>query len=156
MCKANHVLYLCQRFLDSNLNTKLEFIKTSCANTVNVPSILNICKFELCRKCKKKQNTLIHSDTSSDIQAIALHSVCDETHEPVRSPAVTLWPAHAPADTLSVHISSSQVNYTPFAQCYYLLVRSRWPINNTTVISYARSSFVAANTALFRNLQAIC
>ncbi|XP_013194101.2 uncharacterized protein LOC106137743 [Amyelois transitella] len=111
MCYNDHALYSCPKFLDANIDTKLHFIATNklCENCLRSGHTLETCKFGPCRKCNRKHNTLIHSDTSNDAQVMTLHSNCNN-REPRDVPTAPATPA-VPAVDVPMHRSSTaQVN----------------------------------------------
>ncbi|KAL0821094.1 hypothetical protein ABMA28_005724 [Loxostege sticticalis] len=108
MCNANHPLYSCERFLDSDLNSKLKLISKHklCENCLRSGHSLGTCKFGPCRKCNKKHNTLIHNDSSDTDQAVSLHSFDTAASTGCTPPAAS----PPPADTIPLQIPFSQVN----------------------------------------------
>lgn len=63
-CNANHPLYLCEKFINLDLNSKLSFIKRNslCINCLRAGHSVAKCRFGSCKKCDKKHNTIIHND----------------------------------------------------------------------------------------------
>ncbi|XP_045764365.1 uncharacterized protein LOC123866731 [Maniola jurtina] len=63
MCNGAHQLYACSQFIDSNLESKLKFLRDRklCENCMKSSShTAEFCKFGGCRRCFKKHNSLIH------------------------------------------------------------------------------------------------
>lgn len=73
-CKEFHPLYSCQKYLDSDLESKLKLIRDNklCENCLRVGHTPVDCKFGSCRKCDRKHNSTIHSDNTNN--SVALHS----------------------------------------------------------------------------------
>ncbi|XP_059046626.1 uncharacterized protein LOC131842124 [Achroia grisella] len=111
MCNADHPLYSCQRFLDTDLDTKLQFISDNklCENCLRLGHSVDVCRFGPCRKCTKKHNTLIHNDATDHTQVISMHSVNIAVSNPGAAHAspATIPP---PADSIPRQMSYSQVN----------------------------------------------
>ncbi|XP_069363471.1 uncharacterized protein [Maniola hyperantus] len=63
MCNGLHQLYACSQFINSNLESKLKFLRDRklCENCMkNSSHTAEFCKFGGCRRCFKKHNSLIH------------------------------------------------------------------------------------------------
>jgi hypothetical protein len=106
VCNGKHPIYSCQKFLDLNLDSKLNLIakyKLS-KNCLRPGHTVYDCRFGPCRRCNKKHNSIIHSDepnTSSSAVSLSANQV-----EPTDSPS-------------AAHNSGSQllVASTPLASC---------------------------------------
>ncbi|KOB65898.1 Gag-pol polyprotein [Operophtera brumata] len=64
LCKDNHPLYACQRFLGSSLESRLKIVRENslCENCLRAGHSVNECRFGPCRKCDQKHNSLIHQN----------------------------------------------------------------------------------------------
>lgn len=72
MCKGNHSLYACDKFLALTLNEKYDFVveKKLCENCLRMNHQAKECYFGPCRKCNKKHNSLLHGTSSRQDSAL--------------------------------------------------------------------------------------
>ncbi|XP_062531657.1 uncharacterized protein LOC134201239 isoform X1 [Bombyx mori] len=113
-CNANHPLYSCNKFIESDLESKLKLIRVHnlCKNCLRSGHTLNNCRFGPCRKCDKKHNSLIHNDNSAS--DISFHTTTstegDKITDDVRAPRVPA-PATPAActDSLRIQVNKSHM-----------------------------------------------
>ncbi|XP_052755676.1 uncharacterized protein LOC128201782 [Galleria mellonella] len=107
MCNADHPLYSCQTFLDTNLDAKLQFITANklCENCLRPGHSVSMCKFGPCRLCFKKHNTLIHNNVTDRVAVVSMHLADNETPGSSQMTPATVAP---PAQSIPAQIHSSR------------------------------------------------
>lgn len=92
-CTGMHPLYSCKKFLDSDLESKLNLIRENklCENCLRSGHAPDTCRFGPCRKCNQKHNSLIHNDNNNS--SVVFHSSV-----PAEKPATTAGAAQASSD----------------------------------------------------------
>ena len=66
MCKSNHSLYTCSKFINLPIQDRINFVHTNniCKNCLRTGHGVKDCKFGPCRLCHvEKHNSLIHVDS---------------------------------------------------------------------------------------------
>lgn len=79
MCKMNHPLYSCIKFLNVDYDSKLRLIKDNnlCENCLRTGHTVEACMFGPCRKCNRKHNSIIHPPSTEYVRPPAPASVPD-------------------------------------------------------------------------------
>lgn len=111
-CNAKHSLYSCQKFIESDLESKLKFVREQnlCANCLRSGHTIETCKFGTCRKCNLKHNSLLHNDNANTIaySSLTAHTLT-KSERSGASPSASSA-ASSPATACSSDILPIQVN----------------------------------------------
>ncbi|XP_050554512.1 uncharacterized protein LOC126911949 [Spodoptera frugiperda] len=107
-CNANHRIYKCKKFIESNLDSKLKLVRDHnlCENCLNSGHLVTECKFGPCRHCSQKHNSLLHNANSS----VACHTSTNTEASTSGAPAHLPAPAPIAADSaLSIQVNKAHM-----------------------------------------------
>ncbi|XP_037297668.1 uncharacterized protein LOC119190278 [Manduca sexta] len=124
-CNANHPIYTCQNFIESDLESKLKLIREHnlCENCLRSGHTPNNCRFGTCKRCNKKHNSLIHNDNESGL--LSFHaSALTATELPTATVAEARAPsALAPATPAACADPSPVQDFAPLTPGHFLIGR---------------------------------
>ncbi|KAI5645574.1 putative peptidase (DUF1758) domain-containing protein [Phthorimaea operculella] len=135
LCSAPHPLYSCQKFLDLNIQDRIQIVRKHrlCENCMNSPThTANDCKYGPCRKCEtKKHNTLIcdHANASQVNKATVSLQLAAEARE-----------ATVPSDNSS---NSSHSRGSAQSQSYSVQVGNETHMNTNTRSTFMEPSLLS-------------
>lgn len=70
MCKGNHKLIVCTKFLDSSPQKRANYVKEAklCFNCMRPGHFLKDCKAGTCKHCSGKHNSLLHFERKLEVK----------------------------------------------------------------------------------------
>lgn len=114
-CNGAHPLYSCEKFIDSDLESKIKLIREHklCENCLRSGHALDKCAFGPCRKCNRKHNSLIHNDNADSL--VTFHSSiatagCAGSEGAVPAPATSDPASSIVADSPPIHVNKAHMH----------------------------------------------
>ncbi|XP_043263915.1 uncharacterized protein LOC122404086 [Colletes gigas] len=87
MCKGEHPIYSCTRFLQLSARDRLNIVKKArlCINCLRPNHVVINCRLGNCRKCDKKHHTLLHFPTETPVGTSQILSTPSTSAEGIKT-----------------------------------------------------------------------
>ncbi|XP_076382761.1 uncharacterized protein LOC143260621 [Megalopta genalis] len=106
-CKANHAIYNCEKFKNSDLNTKTKIVQEArlCFNCLSSGHRVRACTRSHCKQCGRKHHSLLHnSEFKRAEEGYAATGESDSREPPVLTANVANTIGHAVLSTAIVYV----------------------------------------------------
>ncbi|XP_076660445.1 uncharacterized protein LOC143363797 [Halictus rubicundus] len=72
LCKGNHYIQYCQKFLSTTVERRIEIVQKAglCINCLRPNHDVTKCTFGTCKQCNEKHNTLLHKEPSARLATV--------------------------------------------------------------------------------------